>query len=263
MGGGEHPPVGGGRSGLGRGPRILGCSGRTDSGLQGSAGPEATLGSQGPRVPKEPDRGLEKGPTVRLGPALPPLPGLRGARAGSGLGGSSRCADPAPPPQARAQLRVASRPLLPRPPPLPPPPGSAAGPGDRDATTCRRPHPPPGPCRPLAASSFLARRAPAPASRCAPTFRRPALPATGLARNRGGRSRDRCRAGRTELRRRLHGAPSADRQSADRGAWLLREASALGLGVGRRGGASPGRRKGGDKGRRSEAQPLSLPSTPS
>ncbi|XP_049552856.1 collagen alpha-1(I) chain-like [Orcinus orca] len=121
MGGGEHPPVDGGRSGLGRGPRILGCSGRTDSGLQGSAGPEATLGSQGPRVPKEPDRGLEKGPTVRLDPALPPLPGLRGARAGSGLAGSSPCADPAPPPQARAQLRVASRPLLPRAPPPPAP----------------------------------------------------------------------------------------------------------------------------------------------
>ncbi|XP_022425193.1 rho guanine nucleotide exchange factor 15-like [Delphinapterus leucas] len=74
------------------------------------------------------------------------------------------------------------------PPHLPPPPGSANGRGDRDATTCRRLHPPPGPCRPLAASSFLARRAPAPASRCAPTFRRPVLPATGLARNRGGRA---------------------------------------------------------------------------
>lgn len=77
--------------------------------------------------------------------------------------------------------------------------------------------------------------------------RRPALPATGFCQNRGLE---------------WEGAGCGGDPAPERGVWILREASALGVGAGRRGGSSPGRREGRRKRQSARsAQPPSLPST--
>lgn len=235
------------RSGVGL--YVLGCSGGIEA---AGVGVVFEGRSQGPRVPRDPERDLQKGPNVHLGPGLPDALGRRQECA------AGDTADPAP-----ARRDAGDRPSSPNPPreaPLPRPPGRAAGAGGRDAAIwaaaaaspgragapCPLPPLPPPPGHPPAL----------PAPRAPP----PALPAAASVRTAGlcGRSRG---PGRAEgAGSGGHPPPSADPRT--RGAGIFREASALGLGAGRRGGSCPRAGREEIKAGLGSAQPLPLRAAP-
>lgn len=184
------------------------------------------------------------------------LPGCAQPWRGRSLGNARLVTRLTPPRRPGPRGSVPSPQPRPRTPPLPRLPGPTAGTG-------------PGPGPGQDAGRFLAQRSgrrldplpgPAGPSIPGPAGTRPALPSTGLSRNRGrgGGSRG-CR---REESRGLWG-----RSFARAGRWSPDpcEAAALGLGAGRRrGSARPsGDGKGGERGGSRRAQPPPFPAPPS